>query len=113
MALRGKSGDGKTMLLAKLALHIEVLLPVFLHIDCKSHRSQEQMKDKYLFFYYFLDGAFHQNASQVMVTNLIQELHKYLSKCQRGSFTDDSISIRSRREQHRLAENRRATPDRR
>ena len=36
------------------------------------------MKDKCLLFYYFLDGAFQDNASSVMLSQLKRELQKYL-----------------------------------
>lgn len=38
------------------------------------------MKEKFLLFYYFTDGAFHTNATYFMVTNLGQKLERYLGK---------------------------------
>ncbi|CAF0801098.1 unnamed protein product [Adineta steineri] len=61
LAIRGQAGDGKTMLLGKFVLHIE-----------------EKMKDKFLLFYHFLDGAFHPNASHFMYNALVKKLDKYL-----------------------------------
>ncbi|CAF4239056.1 unnamed protein product [Rotaria magnacalcarata] len=61
MALTGRSGDGKTMLLAKFVLTIE-----------------ETQQNKFLLFYYFFDGSFHAQASHFMFTSLKQKLYKYL-----------------------------------
>ena len=40
------------------------------------------MKDKIFLFYYFLDGAFHSNATYFMLNALTSKLDKYMSKIQ-------------------------------
>ncbi|CAF0736436.1 unnamed protein product [Rotaria sordida] len=63
LALTGRSGDGKSILLGKFVLNIE-----------------EKFQNKFFLFYYFLDGAFHANASHFMLTSLKQKLDKYLEE---------------------------------
>jgi hypothetical protein len=63
MTLTGQSGNGKTMLLGKFVLNIE-----------------EKMKDKFLLFYYFTDGAFYGNATHFMLPDLMKRFEKYLGK---------------------------------
>ncbi|CAF2483758.1 unnamed protein product [Rotaria sp. Silwood2] len=63
MAVTGRSGDGKTILLGKFVLTIE-----------------EKFQNRFFLFYYFLDGAFHANASHFMLTTLKQKLDKYLEE---------------------------------
>ncbi|CAF1487348.1 unnamed protein product [Adineta ricciae] len=63
MAIKGRPGDGKTMLLGKFALHLE-----------------ETMKDKFFLFYHFLDGAFHPNVSTYINSHLKQKLDRYIEQ---------------------------------
>ena len=60
LALSSQSGDGKTMLLAKFVLDIEV-----------------SFKHQAIIYYYFADGTY-QDGSHFILTNLQLKLLKYL-----------------------------------
>ncbi len=81
MILTGQAGDGKTMLLGKFVLTIEVKFQkTFLSIYFNIYIKQEKINDKFLLFYHFLDGAFHPGPRSFMYMSLVQKLDKYLGR---------------------------------
>jgi hypothetical protein len=80
LALSSQSGDGKTMLLAKFVIDIEVSSKQdFLKFISTLISLKERMKDKAIIYYHFTDGAY-QDGTHFILTNLKRKLLKHLGE---------------------------------